>query len=92
MENMICVDLIRQNIKVFYHTFSKGSNQYKLNLVYQKELITHVIEVKSCKNKNHSSSLNQIKDNQDIKVITTSLDKEISDTHIPLYMFYLSLR
>ncbi len=91
IENLICMELIRKNINVFYHTFLKGTNQYELDFVYQQELKTHVVEVKSGKNKK-STSLNQIKTNDNIQYITTSINNEISETHVPLYMFFLTLR
>ncbi len=87
IETYIISECIRNDIQPYYHTFRVKDNAYELDLVYHDEdLKVNIVEIKSGKHKK-SNSLNKVKDNTNSNIITTSLNPELNETHIPLYMF-----
>ena len=95
-ESLCCQILVSKGIKPFYHTFKyndgDSEKRYEIDFMYQTNLKSYAIEVKSTKRfetKSLSALKNKYKNNRfnTVVVSTKTFNPKENEQNIPIYMF-----
>ncbi len=88
IENFVLLELLRNGIKPYFHTFKYNNNQYEIDGLYEKDLKIKIIEIKSGKNK-RSPSVNILQSlDTNVDCLKLTMDKKIDEQSLPLYLSF----